>query len=150
LINYFCPIRDEDLKKHKLNTPIKEVKSKTSQDSPPVKKSRRKVGRILEDSSDEENETMDTNADKLKSKTNGYNANDSESITNEDKENGIVQATSSHTTKDEKMPSTSPSSGDIIPKRTTGLLDFMLINIFFLNILLCGTSILFFFQLENI
>lgn len=116
----FCPIREESSPKAKSKKPIKSVKSPTSLDSSPLKKSRRRVARVLEDSSDEENETMDTTP--TSPVVNGHKSNENEKEINEkaeSQENGKPQA-NGHC-EDKKMSSPSSSNEENIPKRTTGV-----------------------------
>ncbi|XP_031568810.1 DNA ligase 1-like, partial [Actinia tenebrosa] len=110
---------DEAPEKPKQQTPIKDSKPTALLDSPPVKKSRRKVARVLEDSSDEENDAMDTTTAKQEAKTNGVDRNESESKMNGERENGTQKTINGDKNTDESKATDSPTDDDFIPKRTT-------------------------------
>lgn len=136
----FYPIRDEDLKKPKQQNQIKDSKSTTNLDSSPVKKSRQKVARVLEDSSDEENDAMDTTTttltEKQEAQTNGVDTNKSESKVNGTKENATQKMVNGHKNTDESKGPASPTDDDFIPKRTTGLcMNFKLCKVVLASVL---------------
>ena len=99
--------------------------SKTSLDSPPVKKSRRKVARILDDSSDEENEPMDSINDSLNVETNGHTDSNESERTMDCKENSddIKQKENGDSGENVQMESPPSSNDGAVPKRKTGLLN---------------------------
>ncbi|KAK3717328.1 hypothetical protein QZH41_011566, partial [Actinostola sp. cb2023] len=104
------PIRDDSHSKCKSKTPIKDPKPITSLDSPPVKKSRRRVAWVIEESSDEENEEMDTVSDTpmTNGRTSGHSENETSGKMERD-ESEKQEEVNEHVGDDEKM--SSPSSG---------------------------------------
>ncbi|XP_048575636.1 DNA ligase 1 isoform X2 [Nematostella vectensis] len=108
---------DKEVERPKQKTPTKAPQVAASLESPPVKKSRRRVARVLDDSSDDEDEKMETGT-VSPPKTNGHSSSP-ERGKEAAKCDGTSAVTSRHNACDTNSPPCVQTSPSGIPKRTT-------------------------------